>query len=94
VTPTSRCRRAQGRWRHRNPPRQQNPPENAAAAPGVVPRRREFRRKQPDINCLQKSGVQVGLESAGGKIPAGGACLTGVGTAGTGWWGQPPDCPF
>jgi len=39
-------------------------------------------------------GLLFHLESADGKIPAGGKCLTGVGTAGTGWWGQPPDCPF
>jgi hypothetical protein len=39
-------------------------------------------------------GLLFHLELASGKIPAGGACLTGVGTAGTGWWGQPPDCPF
>jgi hypothetical protein len=29
--------------------------------PGVVPRRHEFRRKQRDLNRLQKSGVQVGF---------------------------------
>ena len=23
-----------------------------------------------------------------------GTCITGVGTAGTGWWAQPPGCPF
>ena len=34
-----------------------NPPENAAAAPGVVPRRLEFRRNANTINHLQKSGV-------------------------------------
>jgi hypothetical protein len=39
-------------------------------------------------------GVLVTLQSASGKIPAGGACIAGVGAAGTGWWGQPPDCPF
>jgi hypothetical protein len=35
-------------------------PGNAAVAPGVVPRHREFRRKPLDINDLQNSGVQVG----------------------------------
>jgi hypothetical protein len=39
-------------------------------------------------------GLLFHLEAANGKIPAGGRCITGVGTAGTGWWGQPPDCPF
>jgi hypothetical protein len=39
-------------------------------------------------------GLLFQLEAATGKIPAHGACLTGVGTAGTGMWGQPPDCPF
>ncbi len=63
ATPTWRCRRAPGKWRHRNsrPPR--NPPGNAAGAPGVVPRRHEFRRKQRDLNRLRKSGVQVGSRS-------------------------------
>jgi hypothetical protein len=39
-------------------------------------------------------GLLLHLEIASGMIPAGGACLTGVETAGTRWWGQPPDCPF
>lgn len=34
-----------------------------------------------------KFGILMRLEN--GK-----QCLYGVGTAGTGWWGQPPDCPF
>jgi hypothetical protein len=34
------------------------------------------------------------LELPSGQIPAGGACLTGVGIAGSGWWQQPPNCPF
>ena len=41
-----------------------------------------------------KYGLWFHLELSSGKIPAGGGCLTGVGTVGTGWWGQPPDCPF
>src|SRR5271169_6607108 len=39
-----------------------NPPKNAAAAQGVVPRHLEFRRNANTINSLQKSGVQVGFE--------------------------------
>jgi hypothetical protein len=39
-------------------------------------------------------GLLLHLENTTGVIPAGGACLTGVGTDGTRWWGQPPDCPF
>jgi hypothetical protein len=34
------------------------------------------------------------LESPAGKIAAGGKCITGVGTNGSGYWGPPPDCPF
>ena len=50
------------RARHARPPPRPNPspPENAAAAPGVVPRRPEFRRNASTINYLQNSGVQVG----------------------------------
>ena len=66
ATPTSRCRRAPGRWRRRNSSHPQNPPGNAAVAPGVVPRHHEFRRKPRDLNRLQKSGVQVGSGSGGG----------------------------
>jgi hypothetical protein len=40
VTPTSRCRRAPNRWRHRNSYRPRNPLGNVAVAPGVVPRHR------------------------------------------------------
>jgi hypothetical protein len=39
-------------------------------------------------------GLLFHLEKDQGKILAGGACLTGVGTAGVGYWGSPPDCPF
>ena len=60
TTLTSRCRRAPGRWRRRNLSHPKHPPGNAAVAPGVVPRRHEFRRKQRDLNRLQKSSVQVG----------------------------------
>ncbi len=37
-----------------------NPSENAAAAPGVVPRQLEFRQNANTINPLRNSGVQVG----------------------------------
>src|SRR5271156_1327525 len=46
--------------RHSGP----NPHENAAAAPGVVPRQLEFHQNTNIINSLQKSGVQVGFEIA------------------------------
>jgi hypothetical protein len=39
-------------------------------------------------------GMLFHLQFPVGKIPAEGTCITGVGTAGTGWWNQPPDCPF
>jgi hypothetical protein len=39
-------------------------------------------------------GLLFRLKFAAGKVPAGGSCLTGIGTARSGWWGQPPDCPF
>jgi hypothetical protein len=39
-------------------------------------------------------GLLFHLEKAIGKIPAGGICMTGVGTAGSGYWDEPPDCPF
>ena len=42
----------------------------------------------------QRYGLLVHFELKHGAVPAGGACLAGVGTAGTGWWGQPPDFPF
>ena len=51
ATPTSRCRHAPSKWRHRNSRRPRNPPGNAADAPRVVPRRREFRQKPHDIGC-------------------------------------------
>ena len=53
----SRARQA----RPRRQPRQ-NPPENAAADQGVVPRQLEFRRNANTVNCLQNSGVEVGQE--------------------------------
>lgn len=37
-------------------------------------------------------GLLFHLQFPTGKIPAGGACLTGVATQG--WWGNPPACPF
>ena len=52
ATPTSRCRHAPRKWRHRNSRRIRNPPGNAADVPGVVPRRREFRQKPRDIGHL------------------------------------------
>jgi hypothetical protein len=39
-------------------------------------------------------GLLFYLKFPVGNIPAGGGCVTGVGTAGSGWWGQPPECPF
>lgn len=39
-------------------------------------------------------GLLFHLQSPAGKVAAGGPCLTGVGTAGTGWWNNAPDCPF
>jgi hypothetical protein len=39
-------------------------------------------------------GLLAWLEQAHGPIPAGGTCLAGRGTKGSGLWGQPPDCPF
>jgi hypothetical protein len=41
-----------------------------------------------------KYGLLLHFKFAAGQIKAGGVCLTGVGYAGSGWWGQPPDCPF
>src|SRR5277367_5236744 len=58
----SPCRPAPARpvhRRHSGP----NPHENAAAAPGVVPRQLEFHQNTNIINSLQKSGVQVGSGS-------------------------------
>src|ERR1700751_2575402 len=55
---TSPCRRAPVTPVRRPP--NPSPPENAAAAQGVVPRRLEFRRNASTINYLQNSGVQVG----------------------------------
>ena len=39
-------------------------------------------------------GLFFQLEVANGKNLTGGACLTGVGTAGKDWYGVPPNCPF
>jgi hypothetical protein len=39
-------------------------------------------------------GLLVHLKYATGNISAGGVCLTGVGFEGTGWWNNPPPCPF
>jgi hypothetical protein len=39
-------------------------------------------------------GLLFKIELANGNITAGGLCLTGVGTKGTGIWAEPPDCPF
>lgn len=41
-----------------------------------------------------KYGILFNIEKAQGDILAGGSCLMGVGTQGTGWWGEPPRCPF
>jgi type II secretory pathway pseudopilin PulG len=46
------------------------------------------------VSAGKTYGLLVHLELANGKIAAQGACLTGVGTDGTGWWGGQPDCPF
>jgi hypothetical protein len=46
------------------------------------------------VSAGKTYGLLVHLELANGKITAQGACLTGVGTEGTGWWGGLPDCPF
>jgi hypothetical protein len=61
--------------------------------------------RDPDLSAVDKQyryvsrdgktyGLLFHVQFPIGKIPAGGNCLTGVGTANTGWWGQPPDCPF
>jgi hypothetical protein len=39
-------------------------------------------------------GLLIHLETMMGASQSGTACITGLGTAGTGWWGQPPECPF
>jgi hypothetical protein len=39
-------------------------------------------------------GLLAFVEQAHGAIPAGGTCLAGRDTKGTGLWGQPPDCPL
>ena len=46
------------------------------------------------VSAGKTYGLLLHLELANGEIAAQGACLTGVGTADTGWWGGPPDCPF
>jgi hypothetical protein len=50
-----------------------------------------YRYVSPDGSSY---GLRFQLETATGKIPANGLCLTGLKTAGTGWYGQPPECPF
>ena len=65
VAPMSPCRPAPARP-VRRPCR--NPSENAAAAPGVVPRRLDFRRNANIINHLRKSGVQVGSDIAARRL--------------------------
>jgi hypothetical protein len=42
----------------------------------------------------KKYGLLIHLELFKGILPTGEECLTGVGTSGTNWWGQPPNCPF
>jgi hypothetical protein len=39
-------------------------------------------------------GLLFRLEATRDAYKTGGACVTGANTAGTGMWGQPPDCPF
>jgi hypothetical protein len=39
-------------------------------------------------------GLLFRIQIAKGKTPATGQCLMGIGTSGTGWWGEPPNCPF
>lgn len=46
------------------------------------------------VSAGKTYGLLVHLELANGTMAAQGACLTGVGTDGTGWWGGQPDCPF
>lgn len=41
-----------------------------------------------------KYGIMFHIEQAKGDIAAGSPCLTGVGTKDTGWWSEPPPCPF
>jgi hypothetical protein len=45
---------------------------------------------------VSNSGKNYGLlfHLSTGKTPSGSTCLTGVGTAGYGFWGQQPECPF
>lgn len=42
----------------------------------------------------KKYGLLFRRQFAKGNIAAGGQCFTGVGTAGNGWWGEPPNCAF
>jgi hypothetical protein len=39
-------------------------------------------------------GLLFHVELAKANIPKGGQCLIEVGASATGWWGQPPTCPF
>jgi hypothetical protein len=45
---------------------------------------------------VSNSGGNYGLlfHLGAANAPAGSTCLTGVGTAGSGFWGQQPNCPF
>jgi len=61
ATPTSRCRRAPGRWRRQNLSHPNIRPDTPRSSQAWCQRRHEFRRKQRDLNRLQKSGVQVGF---------------------------------
>jgi hypothetical protein len=53
--------------------------------------KKEYRYYSDGTNYF---GLLAFLEQAHGPIPAGGPCLAGHGTKGTGLWGQPPDCPL
>jgi hypothetical protein len=52
VTPILLCRRAPSKPRRQRLRHHRYPSENAAAAPSVVPRRREFRRSSYEIIYL------------------------------------------
>lgn len=46
------------------------------------------------VSAGNSYGLLVHLELATGTVSARGTCITGVGTEGTRWWDQPPNCPF
>jgi hypothetical protein len=46
------------------------------------------------VSSGKSYGLLFHLQLPTGKIPAGGTCLTGVGTEGSRWWNDAPDCPF